>query len=178
MNTKQFNSKLSGVLLSAKNMSANIQLLVTYAISKVKDDGNLSDVSTLLLKTKNCKAINSRQLEKFVLGHISNIEWNTKKSKKGEKVTQLRQVKGETLEVFQALVNWDEFEVKASEPKASKLCKVSDDARKLKADAYRAKVALTTDVAVLTSNLDLLKQQVQMLENQIKANTVIVSVAS
>ena len=170
MNTKQFNTKLNGVLTSAKNMAANVQTLIEYAVDQAGAHGNLTELTALLVKTKGSKAINSRLLEAFCLAQVSNIEWHTKKDKKDDKITVLRQVKGETMAVTALSVSWVNYEADKKAPTvATKLSNVSTDAAKVKADAYRAKVKLTTDKAILSAHWLLLDQQMEMINNQLKA---------
>jgi hypothetical protein len=168
MNIKQFNSKLNGVLVSAKNIAANIQLLVLFAIEQAGTHGNLTELTSLLVKTKGCRSINSKQLEKFVFAHIDNIEWKSTKNKKNETVKTLVQSKGKKIKVTEPTVSWVDYEVATGKSKATALTKISADSAKKKADDFRARVKATKDVVALQANLDLMKQQVQMLELALK----------
>ena len=166
-NQKAFSSKLNGVVTSAKNIKSKIQELLIDALeNQAKETGNLGALTDLLLKTKAVKSINSKQLEKVVFHYAAGIEWNTKKNKKGEKVTSLRIKKGQTLDITIPTVNWADFEKDSAESVVTGYNKVSDESRaKLKDKAFEK--ALVSSDEALESRYAVLRQEMKVIQEEI-----------
>ena len=159
-NQKAFNSKLTGVITSAKNIKAKIQeLLVDALVNQAGATGNLGALTDLLIKTKSVRSINSKQLEKVVFHFAEGIEWNTKKNKKGEKITSLRVKKGKTLAVTAPTMNWADFEKDAEKPEARGFSAISADSLAKKVAVTREKAELSTEEA-LASRIKLMEAEI------------------
>jgi len=98
---KQFNSKLSGVIRSAKSIRENVQHLAVFAIAQAEEHGNLTPLSDLIKKTKPLRTIRTATLEAFIMAHVQGIQWAGKGATKA-----LKKIKGQEIVVHEITSLW------------------------------------------------------------------------
>lgn len=170
-NTKQFNTKLTAIGKSATTLKDNIQDLCVFAFDQANQEfPNLSPATSLILKTKGIKAINSALLSAFLLTTIQNVTFVSKKDANGKETKSLKQVKDKKVQVAEVYGNWSDYTTAMAEDKPyTKLGKMSSDNISKTISKLSARLRVTDDVLTLKSHEQLLKGQLEIIQRRLKA---------
>tara|TARA_R110002153_G_scaffold6381_3_gene29067 strand:+ start:466 stop:1020 length:555 start_codon:yes stop_codon:yes gene_type:complete len=164
--SKIFNSRLSGVITSAKNIQKNVQELAEFAFNQVIEHGNLTPLRDLMSKTSKVKAIRSNLLEAYIMAHVEGVRKSVDKEGNMKLVTK----KGEKINVLARTVEWVDYK-KLGDDLINPLAKLSEISLDKKLSAYKDRVSVTTSGVALTTQRALLKAQLAALDFQIKTFT-------
>ena len=174
--SKGFNTKLAGVIRSASNLAANVQVLADYTITQASQ-GNLTEMAALILKTKAVKSINSTTLEKYLFASVLNVGWS-KNIKTGEKT--IRKIKDkDTTAKIKIVKNgvWTDYAPAKKEHAATSLSGITKESHDTKMAAFAARLVVTTKRDTLVAQQKLLKAQLALLDAKV-ADTAIIAVAA
>ena len=174
---KQFNTKLTAIGKSASTLKDNIQDLCVFAFDQANQEfPNLSPATSLILKTKGIKAINSALLSAFLLTTIQNVTWVSKKDANGKETKSLKQVKDKKILVAEVYGNWSDYTTAMGEDKPyTKLGKVSLDNISKTISKLGARLRVTDDVLTLQSHERLILGQLEIIQRRLKAVSPVIT---
>lgn len=113
--SKTQTTKLNGVINSAKNQRDKIQELITSGMAQVDQHGQLTYLSTLVLKTQAVRSINTKAMREYILAHVANITWS-KSAKTGDYQFSKVADKSKKITVTTPTCTWFEYNKPESTP--------------------------------------------------------------
>lgn len=110
MNQKQFTSKLSNVIRSAKNIRENVQSLIIAALEHYRDSGDTVYLSQLVNGIVGVKALPTRAITDYIREY-ANVAWVSDKAKDGQIVKRYKKAsKDEPVTVTMPEMPWYDHE--------------------------------------------------------------------
>jgi hypothetical protein len=103
LTAKQINTKIKTFLSSDKKQRDKIQELLELTIGHAKEHGDLTCLSALIHGLQQNKSRNIKVISRYVLDHVSGIQWTT-----SDKYTGYKKIKDRDIEVKAFEIKWFE----------------------------------------------------------------------